>query len=380
MVGRSAYMSAYRSSLILVISLSLALSLQGARDAYGERSRVSTATPEAETDARHEEPTAWRRGVGVALSIAPGLALSGGGHWAVGRPIEAERLFWLKLGTLATLFASGAVVARSGASEYVTPWGVPLMVTSGVSMMSVTLLDLLGAVSSPASQPQALRDAQTPEVRAGERLNLTLSSGVRVSATRPQHVYWGLGWAQRVGRWAHHGGVSGADEQVRTRLGGARALRAQADWGSWVQLAYTAHLNQRASAELHQLELTSRWEGALGALIGPTLSAVRAQLWFGWAGGVIRYPLGDVDASSAILGGLTLTHYSLNDRLRVSVGYDHRHDGWEGGAVVSGLGSGVLGFGHAQVMTKLGDYFWMGARGAWGSAHVYTLNLGWGSP
>ena len=374
-------MRAHWSHILLITSLILTLSSHGVRDAYAERSKGSATTPELETEtgARQEEPTAWRRATGVALSIAPGLVLSGGGHWVVGRPIEARRLFWLKLGTLATLFASGAAVARSGASEYVTPWGVPLMVTSGVSWMSVTLLDLLGAVSSPRPQPQALREAQAPGLRGGERLSLTLQSGLRTSATRPQHLSWGLDWAQRVGRWAHHGGVSGADEQLRARLGGARALRAQADWGSWVQLAYTAHLNQRASVGLHQLELTSRWEGAMGALIGPSLSAVRAQLWLGWAGGVIRYPLGDVDATSAILGGLTLTHHSLNDRLRVSVGYDHRHDGWEGGAVVSGLGSGVLGFGHAQLMTKLSDNLWVGARGAWGSAHVYTLNLGWGS-
>lgn len=323
--------------------------------------------------------SAWRRGAGVALSLVPGVLVSGGGHKVMGRDQEARRLFWLKLSALGALSLSGAAVARSGASEYVTPWGVPLMLASGLSFVSATLLDLTGSLSEPQPQPEVLRSSLAPSLRAGEQGSLSLQGGSRESATRPLHTYWGVSWAQRGARWCYHLKGSGADEQLRVGLGGARALWTQPAWGSWAQLSYTGHLNQRAALALHQLELTSRWEGALGALIGPSLSALRGQLWVGWAAGVISYPLGDVDATSAILGGLTLTHHSARGHLRVAVGYDHRHDGWEGGAVIKGLGSGVLGFAHASVNARVSERLWLGARGAWGAAHLYTINLGWGA-
>ena len=358
--------------------------LQGEAQEEGEG--APELTSESEGAAPAQDISAWRRGAGAGLALIPGVLISGGGHWVVGRNKEAKRLFWLKLSSLASLLTSGAVVASAGASEYVTPWGVPMILTSALSFVSVTLLDLTGALSEPQRPSQALRGLLTPQLRSGEQGSFELQGGYRRSATRPDHALWGLSWAHRLegnkrrsrGRSLYVVKLSGADEQVRGSVAGAWALRARRAWSSWAQLSYVGHHNTRADVMLHQLELTSRWESSLGALIGPSLSALRGQLWFGWAGGILRYPLGDNDGTSAILGGLTLTHHSLSDRLRVSVGYDHRHDGWEGGALLYGLGSGVPGFVHTSLHARLTDQLWLGARGAWGSTHLYTLNVGWG--
>ena len=209
-------------------------------------------------------------------------------------------------------------------------------------------------------------------------MSLRLSGGVRESSARAQHSHWALDWAQQRGAWAYLSQLSAADEQWRAHVALERALSAQPSWGSWLRLGFTEHVHGRAGFKLHQLELTSRWTGSLGALIGPSLSALRAELWLGWSGGLISYPLGDLDGSSGVLGGLTLSHHSLSDRLRVQVGYDHRHDDWVGGAVLRGIGSGVLGGAHLQIAGRLSDQLWLSGRGSWGAARLYTLSLGWG--
>lgn len=322
-------------------------------------------------------PSIWQKGAGATLALIPGVLVSGGGHWMIDRNQEASRLFWIKLGSLGVLLSSGALVARSGASEYVTPWGVPLLLGSGLTFLSSTLLDFIGTLSTLHPKPKSLQQPLIPALRSGEVMSFTSQIGTRQTA-QTQDLYWKMYWAQQVKPLVYHLELSGSDEQLRLYVGGSKALYAHSDWGSWIQLAYTTHLNQRSAVKLQQFELTSRWEGSLGGLIGPSLNAFRAQLCLGWSGGWLSYPLGDLDAISGILGGLTLTHHSFSDRLRISLEYNHRHDGWEGGAIIKGLGSGVLGFVSTQVLLRVMQNFWLGARGAWGSTHLYTLNVGWG--
>lgn len=332
----------------------------------------------SDPDQSKAESSILRRSSGALLSLAPGLLVSGGGHWMIGRTQEAKKLFWLKLGSLGLLFGSGALVARSGASEYVTPWGIPLMLTSGMGFLSATILDLIGTLTDPSST-LTISHKHAPSVRSGEVMSLFTEGGVRETASQSTHGYWGLKWGHRIGQYSYRLSLSQADDQLRGQLGVERVVLIGESMAGWIRLNYTTHQNTRVSVEIHQAELTNHWLFKLGSLIGPSLKAMHAHFWVGWAGGFIQYPRDDLDGTSAILGGLTMTHHSFHDHLRVSGGYDHRHDGWVGGAIMQGVGSGVLGYFHTQAQIRIFDQYWVGAKASWGSAHMYTLNLGWGA-
>lgn len=376
-------------ALSAFVSLSLLL-CEVARASPQENPQASSQPdPIRSTALPSESPTLKRRLLATGYTLGPGLLISGGGHWITGDSEGASKLLWMKLGGLSGVILGGVVLARSGASELVTPWVVPTLLVSGSAFTGASVLDAVGVWgSSTASEAPSSTIAPSLSGRGGSSLELSFAS--RATSTR-HHGLSGVAWSHQLGRYAYRlsgswtsgswggtravSGFNAPSEGARYHALLERSLTQGNGWSLWTRLGYSAHLNKPAQVTLQQGEFTLRAPIHFGRWISPNLNSMSGEVALGWSGGAVSYAQGSVDSITGILGGFRLTHHSLQDRLRVGVTYNHRHDGWEGGAIVTGLGSGILGFIQPSVSARFGERWWVESRAAFGSAHLYTLSL-----
>ena len=342
-------------------------------------SSVTSASPHQDHHEDAAAPGVGRRVAATAYTLVPGLLISGGGHWITGESMSAERLFWIKIGGWAGILSGGAIMARSGASPVVTPWATPLLILSGTAIVSSSVLDAVGVWSDTRRS----KERQTPPVQAAP---LTRGRGAQVfeaglssrrSSFAPVHLLTSLRWSHQLGRYAYAVEGGWGDQQGRYQAHVERRLSVSMGWAIWTRLGYTAHLHERARFTLQQGEFTLRSTLRLGRLIGPSLSSMSGAVAVGWSGGAFVYDGEEIDQVTGVLGMFRLTHHSLSDRLRFSVSYDHRHDGWVGGAIVPGLGSGILGSISGMMSGRIARHVWVEARAMFGAAHIYTVALNW---
>ena len=334
-------------------------------------------------------PTLGRRVLGSLYALGPGLIVSGGGHWIIHEPQTARRLMWLKLGGLAGILGGGALLARSGASAHVTSWVTPLLLGSGAAFVSASALDLIGTWGGDVKAQRGPTHNAAP-LTLGRGVNtLTLQTGTRATALTAPHALSKLRWSHQLGAYAYALSAAYGDEQSRYQTHLERALTRGRGVTLWARLGGVMHRQHQALFTLTQAELTLRARVYFGEWLGSTLNALSGEVAAGWSGGALSYDsvgagavgagavgaVGAVDAVTSILGGFTLTHHSARDRLRVSVEYDHRHDGWAGGAIIPGLASGILGSIRGAVSARLSTRWWVSADAEFGSAHLYTLSL-----
>ena len=186
------YLGATRlGSTPLAIALSLAsLSVTSLERASAsprtERVRIEPSEVELGPEASPKPSTA-QRSLASVVALTPGVVIAGGGHWMIGQEDTAEALFWAKLGGLVGIFAGGAAVATSGASELVTPWAIPALVVSGAAFVIPTALDLVGVWSDP----------KAPRTPSAPRLGAPLLYGRGQFIVGAQSAATMIGWAGR---------------------------------------------------------------------------------------------------------------------------------------------------------------------------------------
>ena len=327
-------------------------------------------------------PSFLRKTTAGLLALSSGVFVAGGGHLLLDESAIAKQLFWWKLGGLVGIFTGGAILARSGASNLVTPWATPFLIASGASFILPNLLDFAGVwLSSTRKDTQqtsidpSLKLAPLMELYG--RKNLVLSVGTRETVHQAPLPFYELIWSHSLSGFAYQLGSSWSNQQARFRLNVQHPLSKGFGWRLWQGLGLSTHHLRQSQVNLYQGELTLRLALRFGQLIHPKFQNFSGEIFTGWSGGAFVYANEAFDQISGILGGFSMTHHSFNDHVRFKLNYNHRHDDWVGGAIVPGLGSGVLGYIQSRFSVKFTSDFWLATQASFGSAHLYTLHLIW---
>lgn len=321
--------------------------------------------------------TIGHRSLASLIAVGSGMMISGGGHWWIGSPSSASRLLWWKLGGLAGITIGGFALAQSGASNIVTPWATPLLIFSGAATIMPSLLDLIGIWQQPQAPISLPKLDQAPLLNGKAQTMLSVQSGIRQTVLQPYHLFNAIDCTQQLGRSAYQLSGSWSQLQSRFQIHTERYFTQGIGWSLWGRAGFSTHQQPQSKVSLYQGEAMLRFALRFSTLIGPSLRSMSGHLSAGWSGGALFYRTGPADQITGILGGFGLTHHSFKDRLRVGVTYNHRHDDWVGGAIISGIGSGILGFLQMETSIQVSQKVWMSVQANWGAAHLYTLGLSW---
>jgi hypothetical protein len=348
------------------------------------KAKQSTHSPTSEEKASSSKDELIPRKISIGhrslaslIALGSGTIISGGGHWWVGSSSSASRLLWWKLGGLAGVTIGGFALAQSGASNIVTPWATPLLIFSGATTIMPSLLDLIGIWQQPQASISLPKLDQAPLLKGKAQTMLSVQSGIRQTVLQPYHLFNAIDWTQQLGRSAYQLSGSWSQLQSRFQIHTEHYFTQGIGWSLWGRAGLSTHQQPQSEVSLYQGEAMLRFALRFGQLIGPSLKSMSGHLSAGWSGGALFYRTGPADQLTGILGGFGLTHHSLQDRLRVGVTYNHRHDDWVGGAIIPGLGSGILGFLQAETSIQVSQRLWISAQANWGAAHLYTLGLNW---
>lgn len=353
---------------------------------YAQSSQLHTpptSTIKVESTTQHieshqtENQSLWKKILATSYALGPGIVVSGGGHYIMNQEQAAKKLFWIKISGLGGVILGGTLLAKSGASNLATPWVIPLLITSATAFIGSSLLDLIGIWSQSKANTHLPKLHIAPLTDYKGSFVLNASMATRQTAIEPYHLLSTIHWVQQINMWAYDLQASWIDLQQRYELHIERSITQGQGWSLWGRLGGLSHLNQSADFSFYQGELTLQTSFRLGQLIAPSLNALSSDLWVGWGGGAVSYGSDSSDQITTILGGMRFTHHSFNDHLRVATTYDHRHDGWTGGAIIPGLGSGILGSLEVSISTRIGKYFWLESSAKFGSAHIGSIMLSW---
>ena len=326
-------------------------------------------------------PSYLRKSASTLLSLSTGLVVSGGGHYLIDQSKIASRLFWWKVGGTLGILGGATALASTGASNLVTPWAIPTLVVSGASFVLPTIFDLIGIWLTQAlktKNPIELPPLSTaPLLQDFGSKHIQLALGSRQTVLELPHPFYKLIWSQSLRHFAYQLSAAWADQQARFRLNTQYCLSHGQGWRVWQGLGLTSHHHRQAQVKLYQGELTFRLALHFGQIIHSKFKQFSGEIFTGWYGGAFEYSKGSLDQTTGILGGFTLVHHSFKDHLRFKINYNHRHDDWVGGAVVPGLGSGILGYAQSSLSLKLNAKYWLKTQASFGSAHLYTIHLVW---
>ena len=378
--------------ILSLINLSLPLSISAQEKQLVDTDRLEVKKPVTDDFKKEQmpsvkpakqvqekiEPTIKQKLLGSTLALVPGLILSGGGHWYIDRQKEASRLYWWKLTGLVGLLTGGALLASSGASELMTPWVTPILLVSSSSFILPTALDLIGVWSKAKERRTPALD-QAPLLEAQGQFKISLGSGLLLDQDpEVESAYYEFTLGQQIHHFAYQLKGTMHDAQSRFNLEIEQQFTQGEGWSVWGRGGGTAHLMPQTKLHLYQGEASLRTYLRLGQFIGTSrLSAFTADIAFGWTGGMLIYSKNSADQLTGILGGFTFRHHSFKDRLRVALAYEHRHDDWIGGAILPGLGSGILGYLSLKMSARLLSQWWIETQSSFGSVHLHLLKLNW---
>ena len=338
------------------------------------------ATPNPKTSFEEDstqtkDPSLGQRSFAATAALIPGLLIGGSGHWLIGQNESAKALFWTKLSGTLGLLTMGSALATSGASNLVTPWATPALILSGASFVLPTALDLIGVWNSSKLAPHIPSVTSAPLLNGRGQTSLALISAMRKTSLVAPHLLYGFSFGQDLGQLAYQLGGSWSDKESRYELRGERLCIRRSGWSLWCRLGATSHHFIESDVSLNQAELSFIAPLKLGSLLGASLSSMSAQLGVGWSGGALTFAEESSDAFTGVIGGFRLTYHSLLDRLRTTVSYEHRHDDWVGGALVPGLGSGILGYISSTLSWRIFRVLWISIEASFGASHLYTFNV-----
>ncbi|WP_437724786.1 hypothetical protein [Sorangium sp. So ce861] len=321
-----------------------------------------------------------RRALAAAGAVVPGVIAHGTGHFLLGE----TRTGWILLGIegagagLAVGGLAGAAV--SGASRRVI---APIVLTTvtGAGLFGISLLaDLYGVLAPEGGTGSPPRSLPWVETQLGMayvydptfayRTFLVPGMDLRLSSLRLS----GSGW------------FSLNDDNARLRaeaavrfLGPGTPDGPRAADGSFLELEGAITHHRYTSDDFSTTTGEVTLQGRLDlAHIGRTLRGSFAEMGWGIALEAYRYGRRPLEGNELLIPhfafGMYLGHAGY-PRGEAKVFYDHRHDGYAGGAKIPGLGSGVPGHLGLEGRLYASPRWGLLADVEAGSAYVGRLSL-----
>jgi hypothetical protein len=289
-----------------------------------------------------------RRGLSVAASFVPGIAIHGSGHLLAGQTRTGLTLLGLEgLGVALAIGGLAGTAATGATRRFIAPMVLGL-VAGGALLIIPALADIYGILApegGTGSPPLALPAIETRlgfayvyDPNFAYSLFVTPGLDVRMRALRVSAVgYYALD-----------------DANTRTRASiayrffgpGPRATPAPKD-GSFLDLEFALTNHDYKSNGFSVTTGELNLQGRLDLVrVGPTLRGSFAELGLGIAYAAHRYPGIGTEVNDLLTPrfafGMYLGHTGY-PRGEVSAYYEHRHDGFAGGMKSRGLGSGIAG-------------------------------------
>lgn len=326
--------------------------------------------------------SAARRALNVGAAIVPGLALHGAGHAAAGQWGTARSLFGIELAGLGVGAAGALTFWYSGASPKLVGPATALTLLGGSALVASWLADLYGVIASEGGTGAPERDLPWVEAGLGYRyvydprfLYRNLAGASLDLRFRPVHL--------AASAWT---ALDAENQRLRAtlayRLAGPRPARAgiaPADDGSFLDLSvgltHHAYHNEQFARTLGEGFALGRLD--LGR-IGPTLVGSFAELGLGWALGSAGYARGQSEGLTLLLMRFAFGLYvgaPGRPRGEIALVYDHRHEDYVAGLLMSGVVSGVLGHFGLEGAVYFNDLWGVAAEVQAGSAALVGLSL-----
>jgi hypothetical protein len=294
-----------------------------------------------------------RKALAAGAAVVPGLLVHGAGHYVAGEKRTAGRLLLIEGTGIAAATSSVLALGATGAARYLA---APLIASlvGGVGLFAVSgLADIYGVLAPPGGTGAAPRTAPIVTAAFGARYLhdphasyhrlLGAALDVRAGALRLSPSAW----------------VAEADAnhrlraEIAYRVAGPRAslpggATADASDGSYLDIVLGGTEDRHAARGFTMRGAEVALAGRLDlGRVGPTLAGSFAEGALGAALASYRYDgVAARDRDEVLLARFGFGIYL--GRLpgpagELSLYYDHRHDGYAGGLVTRGIGSGLAG-------------------------------------
>ena len=323
--------------------------------------------------------------VAVGAAVVPGVLVHGMGHYVAGESTTGHRLLIAEGAGFGLVLGGGAVLVATGASRYFTgPAAATVIVGMGLFGTSF-IADLYGSVSpDPGAARGRTRPPPFAETELGyrhigdpvfayehflvERVSM-MTGPLRLTPSAWISTDWDNARYRVEGAYRVLGTEPSAVDRpvMNDYLDGVLGL---------VQHRYVTERFTRSSMEV---ALDTRYD--LGH-IGRTLRGAFVQANVGYAFGRIDYDIEGIEVP-ADFDDLLLAGFGFGAVFRgaskpgseARLYYDHRHDEFAGGLLLTGLGSGVAGHFGAEARWFFTEHLGVSAQAEVGSAFVSGLSL-----
>jgi hypothetical protein len=346
--------------------------------AQGAPSHSCTGRPACE-GAPEAPPSALHRSAAVAAGLVPGLLLHGAGSFVLGRPCTAQRLLAAEGIGLGLLAVGGSAIVLGGAARDIVGPAAALSI-AGLGLFGVSALADLYSVTAP-DEGWGTAPTRIPrwETSLGYRYVYDPEFSYRHFVLN-KFDFRSNGWRLSPSLWA-----SPDDANRRMRMeaalrpwGPTPDTRAR-DGSFWdTELALTHH---RFASE--RFTVTTVEAFTLGRFdlerVDAGLNGSFADFGVGAAIQVYDWDTdpGDRQSTSMLLARFGFGAY-LGEQAPsggyVLAYYDHRHDGYAGGLLNLGVGSGVAGHFGIESVYYLSDHYGLEVDAELGSAWVAGLS------
>jgi hypothetical protein len=348
------------------------------------------AEPEHEAQALSEcsDPSTARQALALGAVVVPGVLVHGAGSYVRGCRETAEKLLALEATGLGLGLAGGGTLMLTGAARSLAGVAVATAVTGGALLAMTWAADLYAVVAPDGGWGQAPVRVPLFETELGYAYVID-----------PRFDYKSFQFSRlsaRFGRWHLVPSLWASPDDGNSRwrlLGGYRlfgaSTHASSRDGSFVELqaAVTDHRFPADRFALSTAEWSARGRLDLGRLDRSLLGSF-AELAVGSAFQATRFEVENAGTtgSSLLLYRFAFGAYVGDPRRgggEAAVFYDHRHDGFAGGFLMSGLGSGPAGHLGLEGFGYFDGHWGLGAGASVGSAAVFQLSgrfRHWGTP
>ncbi|MBN1605815.1 MAG: hypothetical protein JW940_04240 [Polyangiaceae bacterium] len=329
--------------------------------------------------APEDPPTVLHRSAAVAAGLVPGLLVHGAGSFVLGRPCTARRLLAAEGIGIGLLAVGGGAIVLSGAARDIVGPAAALSI-AGLGLFSLSALADLYSVTAPqGGWGKAPTGVPRWETSLGYRYVYDPQFSYRHFLVDTMHV--------RAGRWRLSPSVWMSSDDANERMRLVTALRPwgptpdeRARDGSFAdaEFALTHHRFAREGFDITTVEAF-----ALGRFdlerFDAGLSGSFADFGVGAATQVYDW---ETDAGNRQSTTMLLARFGFGAYLgkqapsggHVLVYYDHRHDGYAGGFLNLGVGSGVAGHFGLQSVYYFDDRYGLQLEAQLGSAWVAGLS------
>jgi hypothetical protein len=361
--------------------------------AFGSSSHAFAAEPAATQPSVGEpraapspaRPSPARRALGAGASVLPGALVHGSGHYVIGETDTAVNLLIAEGVGLGMLLGGGTVLVLTGASRYVVgPAAAVAALGTGLFGTSLAA-DIYGSVSAdggaadrvPRAPPKLeselgyryVSDSLFPYRHfAVERLSLSLGP-IRIEPSA---------WIDPAGKNARYR-LEGGYRFLGLAPGERRAHEFDDRLELVLGLVHHRYPTQGFTRSGAEFALASRYDLAH---LGQTLRGGFVEFGAGYGRARIDYDIRGIDVP-ADSDDVLLTRFGFGAIFRGNtypgsqalLYYDHRHDDFAAGLVITGLGSGVVGHFGTELRWFFTPSFGILAQAEVGSALVSGLSV-----